>query len=319
MAWISTLSTDGVAPDQRVDYWNAAACSALVAQCADPHDKARFSGRMRCGDIGDIRAVELGSTAATIWHSREHVARAAGEHFLLRVQRSGESHTSQDGREVRLRTGDFTLCDAQRPYRLHFTEPASFLTLRISRTALRRYFGAPEQLVLLRVPGDAGLGLVASRLLSRVANSFDVVVNPLTYPRLSSAVLEIVAGAFAGQVGAPIGAGRHSAIFRAKIIEFVESRLADASLTPTSVAQEFGISRRYLHGLFEAGEETLARYIWRRRLECARYALLDARRTGRTLTQLAEEHGFKTLAHFSRNFRAAFGHSPKELRSGSRA
>jgi AraC-like DNA-binding protein len=308
-----------VAPDQRVDYWNAAACSALVAQCADPQDKTRFCGRMRSGDIGDIRAVELGSTAATIWHSKEHVARGAGEHFLLRVQRTGESHTSQDGREVRLHAGDFTLCDARRPYRLHFTEPASFLTLRIGREALRRFFAAPEQLVLVRVAGDTGLGLVASRLLGRIADSFDAVVNPITYPRLSSAVLEIVASAFADLGGEPLCREPHSAILRARIIEFVESHLGDVSLSPTSVALEFGISRRYLHGLFESGEETLANYIWRRRLERARHALLDGRRMGCTLTQLAEMNGFKTLAHFSRNFRAAFGQSPKELRSRPRA
>src|SRR5262245_52779535 len=100
MTWLTTLSTDHVSRDLRVDHWNSAACTALVAQCADPHDAARFAGRMRGGDIGGIRLVDLGSTPATIWHSKEHVANAAGEHFLLRIQRSGESITSQDGREV---------------------------------------------------------------------------------------------------------------------------------------------------------------------------------------------------------------------------
>lgn len=319
MAWISTLSTDFVASDQRVDYWNAAACSALVAQCADPHDKARFSGRMRSGDIGGIRLAELGSTAATIWHSKEHVARAAGEHFLLRVQRSGESVTSQAGREVRLFTGDFTLCDSRRPYSLHFTEPASFLTLRIDRASLERHFGMPERLMLVRVPGDAGFGLVASRLLRRIASNFEAVVNPLTYPRVSSAVLEIVASAYAGLSGGPRGRESLATTLRARIIDFVESHLGDASLSPSYVAQKFQISRRYLHCLFETGDETLANYIWRRRLERARFALLDARSSNCTLTQVAEGHGFKTLAHFSRSFRQAFGLCPSELRARSRA
>lgn len=318
MGWTSTLSTDSVAPDQRVEYWNAAACSALVAQRADPHDTTRFSGRMRSGDIGGLRLAELGSTPATIWHSEEHVARAAAEHFLLRIQRSGQSVTAQAGREVRLFAGDFTICDSRRPYSLRFIEPASFLTLRIDRDTLERYVERPERLVLVRVPGDAGLGLLVSRLLRRIADSFEDAINPFTYPRISSGVMELLASAYAGLGGAAPRGDFVGSALRARVIDFVESRLGDASLTPTQVALKFCISRRYLHCLFESGEETLASYIWRRRLERARFALLDPRRAASTMTELAAEHGFKTLAHFSRSIRAAFGRSPRQLRKDSR-
>jgi AraC-like DNA-binding protein len=314
MGWNSTLSTHSVAAGQRVEYWNAAACSSLLAQRADPHDATVFSGHMRIGDIGGLRLAEISSTPATIWHSREHVARAAAEHFLLRIQRAGESVTSQVGREVRLFSGDFTLCDARRPYSLHFTEPASFLTLRIDRAMLERHIAMPERLMLVRVPGDTGLGLLVSRLLRRIAEAFDEAINPFTYPRISNAVMEMLAGAYADLGGESARAGSTGPILRARIIEFVEGRLGDASLSPTQVARQFGISRRYLHGLFELGEETLASYIWRRRLERARFALLDERRRDCRLTQLAAEHGFKTLAHFSRCFRAEFGCSPRQLR-----
>jgi len=318
MVWGTTLSTDRVPPDRRVDFWNAAACSALVAQCADPVDRARFSGRMRCGDLGDIRVVELGSDAATIWHSKEHVARVSGEQYLLRIQRLGESVTSQDGREVRLRSGDFTLCDALRPYHLRFSGPASFLTLRIDRATLLRHVGAPERLVLRRIPGDNGPGLLASRLLCGIADAFDAVVDPVAFPRLSSAVLDIVATAYAGYCGEP-GCNRHASILRARILNYVESHLGDAMLSPTRVAGAFGISRRYVHSLFESTDEPLGSYIWRRRLERARLVLLDPRYASRTLTQIAEEHGFKTLAHFSRSFRQTYGAAPRDFRDHARA
>jgi AraC-like DNA-binding protein len=317
MVWGTTLSTDRVPPDRRVDFWNAAACSALVAQCADPLDRARFSGRMRCGDLGNIRVVELSSDAATIWHSKEHVARVPGEQYLLRIQRRGESVTSQDGREVRLRSGDFTLCDALRTYRLHFTSPATFLTLRIDRAALLRHLGDPQRIALVRVPGDSGLGLLASRLLCGIADAFDAVVDPVALPRLSSAVLDIVATAYTGYCRAP-GRSRHASILRARILNYVESQLGDAMLSPTRVAGAFGLSRRYLHSLFESTDEPLGSYIWRRRLECARLVLLDPRYAGRTLTQIAEEHGFKTLAHFSRSFRQTFGAAPRDFRDQAR-
>jgi AraC-like DNA-binding protein len=314
MAWLTTVSTDHVTRDRRVDYWNAAACSALVAQCADPADKAHFSGRMRSGDIGDIRMVELSSAPATVRHAKEHVARVAGEHFLLRIQRSGESVTLQDGQEVRLLPGDFTLCDSRRQYSLSFTSPASFLTLRFDRATLNRHFGRPDRLLLVRVPGDHGFGLLASRLLQRIADGFDDVVNAITYPRLSNAVMEIVFAACEELGGESRGRRQQAVVRRACILDFVESHLGDPTLAPSEVARRLGISRRHLHGLFEAGTETLASYIWRRRLERARFVLLDSRRSGWTLSQIAAENGFKTLAHFSRSFRQAFGSSPNELR-----
>lgn len=318
MVWGTTLSTDQVAPHRRVDFWNAAACSALIAQCADPVDTRRFSGRMRCADLGDIRVVELSSDAATIWHSKEHVARVSGEQYLLRIQRRGDSVTAQDGREVRLRTGDFTLCDALRPYCLRFSDQAAFLTLRIDRATLDRHIGSPERMALVRIPGDSGPGLLASRLLCGIADTFDALVHPVAIARLSSAVLDIVSTAYAGFDSQP-GRDCHASILRARILGYVESHLGDAMLSPTNIAGSLGYSRRYVHSLFESADEPLGSYIWRRRLERARLVLLDARYANRTLTQIAEEHGFKTLAHFSRSFRQAYGATPRDFRERARA
>jgi len=319
MAWVTTLSTDRVACDRRIDFWNAAACSALIAQCADPVDRTRFSGRMRCGDIGDIRVVELGSEAATIWHSREHVARASGEHYLLRIQRLGESVTMQDGRDVLLRAGDFTLSDALKPYSLRFSGRATFLTLRIDRALLARHIGEPERMVLVRVPGDSGPGLLASRLLCGIADTFDSVVDPVTTLRLSSAVMDIIATAYAGFCSDGDGRERRARVLRSRILNYVDTHLDDTRLSPTRVAEAFGLSRRHVHSLFESTDETLGGTIWRRRLESARLVLLDPGHAGSSLTRIAEEHGFKTLSHFSRSFHQAYGTPPREFRERARA
>jgi AraC-like DNA-binding protein len=74
------------------------------------------------------------------------------------------------------------------------------------------------------------------------------------------------------------------------------------------------MSVRYLHQLFNEGEETVARYILRRRLEeCAR-ALEDRAQFGRTITEIAFQNGFNDASHFGRVFREQFGCTPREYR-----
>jgi AraC-like DNA-binding protein len=71
---------------------------------------------------------------------------------------------------------------------------------------------------------------------------------------------------------------------------------------------------RYMHHLSSGQDESIARYILRRRLEeCARALLSDAQR-GRTLTAIALDHGFNSPTHFGRVFRAKFGVTPREYR-----
>ena len=57
----------------------------------------------------------------------------------------------------------------------------------------------------------------------------------------------------------------------------------------------------------------MVRYIWRRRLEAARDALLDASEK-RRIGEIAFHFGFSSEAHFARAFRSAFGKTASETR-----
>jgi AraC-like DNA-binding protein len=71
---------------------------------------------------------------------------------------------------------------------------------------------------------------------------------------------------------------------------------------------------RYLHHLFSDQEETVARYILRRRLDACARALVSNAQRGRTVTAIAFDHGFNSPTHFGRVFRAKFDMTPLEFR-----
>jgi AraC-like DNA-binding protein len=58
------------------------------------------------------------------------------------------------------------------------------------------------------------------------------------------------------------------------------------------------MTTRYLHHLFSDQDETVARYILRRRLEACSRALLSPSQRGRTVTAIAFDYGFNSPTHF---------------------
>jgi len=96
---------------------------------------------------------------------------------------------------------------------------------------------------------------------------------------------------------------------------YIEDRLGDPALTPTSIAQAHFISVRYLHALFRQAGVTVSAYIRARRLERCRGELADPALAGQTVTAISSRWSFADAAHFSRTFKAAYGETPSEFRS----
>ncbi len=71
---------------------------------------------------------------------------------------------------------------------------------------------------------------------------------------------------------------------------------------------------RYLHHLFSNQDETLARYILRRRLDACARALVSETQRGRTVTAIAFDYGFNSPTQFGRVFRSKYGMTPREYR-----
>ena len=309
-----TLSTDTVLPGRRVEFWNEAACDSLTPQAASPICPRTFSGRLVRADIGALRFVEFNSEAAVVRRSRAHIARSSETGYLIRFQLGSESVCTQGGTDVRLRPGDFSLCDNARPYQLAFAKPVSILTLRVARDVLQRYLGSPESLVSVPVSGSTGAGSLASRMVREIWHCADEALAPGVAPRVANVVLELIASAYVGVGRAKVDRSCVGSALRLRILDFIDQSLCDPELSPLAVAQALKISSRHVHRLFSHDGDTVARYILRRRLEKCRTALADPLLTGLNLTRISSEYGFRSLPHFSRLFREQFGMAPSDYR-----
>ncbi|MDE5441185.1 helix-turn-helix domain-containing protein [Bradyrhizobium sp. CSA207] len=109
----------------------------------------------------------------------------------------------------------------------------------------------------------------------------------------------------------PLRSGRLSSQQLKRVLDFIDGHL-DHPLTLDRLSREAGVSSSHLRTWFKvATGMTVHRYVLRRRLERARFLILN--RDLRT-SEVALEAGFAHQSHLSRWMRREFGHTPGDLR-----
>lgn len=314
MAQVETFSTAGVEPRRKLEFWNDLASNCFSPLISEPQDPLTFSGWLTRAAVEDFRLAEVYSDAQLVRHSRSHVARTRQAMFFLHMQLDGASVTRQDGREARLQPGDFTLADNTRPYEIAFSGPNRMFVLGIPVAQMRRHLACPESVVAIPMSACAGLNGLVSNFMRDFWTQCRSDLQPAVAPRVTHAILDLVASAYAVAVQNQCDRSSLATAHRIRIMNYIEAHLGDPDLTPLQVAQACRMTTRYLHHLFSDEEETIAKYILRRRLEQCSRALADPSQRGRTVTAIAFDYGFNSPTHFGRVFRARYRATPREYR-----
>ncbi|VWC97083.1 helix-turn-helix domain-containing protein [Burkholderia contaminans] len=100
-------------------------------------------------------------------------------------------------------------------------------------------------------------------------------------------------------------------LLRERVKKYIEENLTDPELSPEKICRTVGISRPRLYRFFDE-DGGVMRVIQRKRLMRVRSILADPSRPKVRIADLAWRYGFLSDKHFSRIFKAEFGHSPRE-------
>jgi len=310
---VHSLSTRGVLPKLRLQYWNDVARSTFTEQTVDA-PREPFNADMYRANIGEMRMAVAVSTASQITRSSRQIALSREAFFLVHLQLAGTSLNRQDGREIELREGDFAMVDSTRPYQIAFDQSTSILVLRISQASMRRVIASPESVTLLPMSARASANRLAARFIQDIWSALLDGMEPDPVDRLCRPLLDVLANAYATVPAALTQGSSMAGALRIQIHSFIEENLGNQELSIASIAGAFGISSRYVHMLFKNDRDTVSEYIQRRRLEEAARALADPMRSRVSIAEIAAAHGFKSQAHFCRLFRDRHGMTPREFR-----
>ncbi len=311
---MEAFTTETVPRHERVDYWQDL-CSRTYADLKlAPRDRRSFEGEMQRSLAGPFSFARVRSSAARITRSEERAAGLADRRLEIFLTLQGESICEHHGRRAVLRPGDFTLVDLSLPYRFEFQDVCAAVSMGMPRSLIGTYLPVPDVYLGRAMSGLLGVNRLASVMIDSLCEQVQSGHLGEIGPSLARGVLDVLATAYASAGGVLLSESAMAATRRVQIRSYIEANLRDPQLTPGTIAAKLGISPRYLRLLFSREEETISRYVTRRRLEEATRDLTAPTWCGSTVTDIAYHWGFSDPAQFARVFRERFGMSPRRYR-----
>lgn len=224
--------------------------------------------------------------------------------------------TLMDGEEaVTVKPGDIIYGPTGLAAALRFDTRFRLLFITAPRVALDHRLLAPVSLKIGHLPAAGGINHVFSGLLKATAEALDDLTSDQLRP-VELALTEFLVASLALEGGPAVqgGAAGARAVQLHRICQVIEMMLAEPDLTLRRVADEDGVSPRYLQKLFAAHGQSFTGYVRARRLERCRADLASPARGQLSISEICFRWGFNGSAHFSRAFRNQYGASPREYR-----
>lgn len=272
-----------------------------------------FRGLIRAAAVDEVHVTEVRATDHIVERTPELIARGDRSYFKLSLQLAGTGLLIQDGREATLSPGDLAVYDTNRPYTLVFGEEFRTMVVMFPKQLLELPAEAVGQLTAVRMSGSQGLGALVVPYLTQLAGNLEQLAGS-TGVRLAHSALDLVTTLFARELDLDrADADPHRALMQ-RIRAHIDEHLGSTELGPASIAAAHFISTRHLHALFQAQGTTVSTWIRTRRLERCRRDLMNPLHADRPVAAIAARWGFVDAAHFSRAFKAHFGHAPSEVR-----
>ena len=299
-----------VKPGDGFDHWHQVTCrSYSVTECRRVVDR-RFRARITIRELGALAISALSTSTPPdelihVTRSADDIRRDPRDYFMLWQMLDGQIGLAQNGRSALMNPGDLFVYDQSRHFVLDFGAHTRALMVTIPRALLSRRLPLVDQLGGRRIAATAPLAPLAGSLISelyRVENAPEDVVH-----RLGASALDILVTAVEAEAGRDSEATEpRRRLARAK--RFILANLEDPDLDLEKIARSQGMAPRTLYRLFAADGTTPIRWLWQQRLAASFKALTEGKAA--RVTDAALNHGFSDVSHFSRSFKAAFGHAP---------
>lgn len=218
--------------------------------------------------------------------------------------RQGHNTLTTENGVINDACGDVMVTDLSRSY-LRQTTEARFTSACLDRSLL-------TEVEIAALHGARLAGARARMLLDffkRLSDAHAEGEAQALEPRIAAVVTAVVANS-ADRAREAADALGPLALEQAR--RFIDANLGREGLEIEAVVAATSVSRPTLYRLFKPYGGP-ARYMWSRRLEMARVALLNAS-DRRSIVEIAEAVGFTDPSHFTRAFKAEFGLCPSDLR-----
>jgi AraC-like DNA-binding protein len=305
------MTTDEVSPRERVAFWAHWVHRLFGGLESDLYGDTRFDGRMVSAHAGDVVLTRLEADRHRVLRSRSLVRRSDAGYVKIVAPFHGRAGVEQQGRRAWVGPGQWSLYDTTETYAVDNPVRVEHLIVMVPKASLAER-GLPLAELCARPLGDGGVARLA---LETMRNAYREL--PSMGPDAARGVGELITHCVHLSLLDLAGrgtAGTQREALRDRIKHHVAQRLGDPRLSVDEIARALNVSRRQLYNAFADEPDGVAGYVLAKRLDACRADLADARQAQRSITDIALQRGFTSLAHFSRVFRAATGMAPSDYR-----
>ena len=306
------VDTTLVAEEHRLDLWARAHAEHLHPLAVRRLTDRPFTGRMSVHRLGPVELHRIRGDASTVARTTRAIAAHDPEQLQLTLLRRGAFRIEQAGRATTIGPGDLSSYETSHPYAVTSPSPFELLLFSVPRAVLGARADAICARTATRVAERSPVGALATPFLASLAEGLEAGRLSAADPGLADCVVDLVRAVHAEPAG--LAAARPDGDLLARVEAHVDAHLADADLSPRSIAAAHFVSVRVLHRLFAAEGRTVAGWVRERRLAACARDLADPALREVDIARIAATRGFSDAPHFSRAFRARHGCSPSEHR-----
>jgi len=277
------------------------------------HDPECFASKLVSRGVGQVRVLRLQAPAQRITHKGDHPDHGSPEHlihFLYALQ--GTLDVSFESGEVAVEPGHAMLIDNAVPYVLDMKTAHEVIDLIMPQQWLAKHVPGAEIAIGKPVAMWRGWAPPLACLMETITLQGEEY--PLPRPLIAEQLGALLALAIGSNEAPPT---RRSAHLTREILQKIEKQFADPELAPEQVAQELGISKRYLQTLLANSGTSFVRELNAARLDRASQFLVDPCLKALSIGDIAFRCGFLDPAYFARQFRQRFDATPRSWREMS--
>ena len=138
------LSTDAVAPRQRVAYWQEMVCQTFVQAHCDSSGGESFHGTLSTEAFDQTEISRIDAGPQRIQRRPVDIARACKPRYYLCYHAAGHARYRERHLETDLGPGDMILLDNGEPYSAEYQDDVSSVVLHVPHDMLRDRLQGPD-------------------------------------------------------------------------------------------------------------------------------------------------------------------------------
>lgn len=306
-----SYDTDLVRAQERFSYFHDAACTSFVpAASSNGTEQSNFFAKLVTSDVGALSFSRQHAAKHAWSRDRGHIRTDETDDFLVSILLEGSGELEHNGSRIAQTPGQMLIYDTSKPFK--YALNADLVLIKASRRLLTSRFGDTDSIMGIPFQRDPKLITLAADMAKHALGLGASIEQKSSAGHfLSSSFIDLVSAIVDLELEGRGDVGHRAAHQLDKIKTYAMNHIGDEKLTIEKLADVGAVSLRTLNRLFAREGVTPMKWIWEQRLKESKSAL-EAGRV-RSVTAAALQFGFKDISHFSRTFKATFGHSPETM------